>query len=285
MAVQTDYVYDVSDFGCEVIERSREVPVLVDFWAPWCGPCRMLSPVLEKLAEEFAGAFVLAKVNTEDHPEPSSAYGVRGIPAVKLFVDGDVTAEFVGALPEPQVRTFLREHCPSEADKLVSRGHEQLAQGDEIAAKETFESAVARDPQCYAAHLALAQLALQARDFDAMREHVQAIAPTAKERETGQYLDQAAAFIQEADAAGTEPEMRKRLDADPDDTEARYALAAHLMAAHKYREALDELLTVAERDRKWREEAARKAMLTIFGVIGIRHPLSDEYRKKLMFVY
>ncbi len=241
-----------ADFPAEVVERSRTVPVLVDFWAAWCGPCRMLGPVLERLAEEHDGAFVLAKVDTDANQELAAEYGISGIPAVKLFKDGEVVDEFVGALPERQVRAFLRPH---------------------VAAPER------PDP------LEAARALLAAGDLDGLRTAVAAIPPSADERAAAEQLLAAADLIAEARAAGDAESLRARAAASPDDCQARYALAGHLLAAGDHRDALEQYLAIAERDRRWQKEAARKAMLVVFGLIGVRHPLADEFRGKLQIIY
>jgi putative thioredoxin len=290
MATQSEHVYEVTDFVSQVIERSAEVPVLVDFWAPWCGPCRMLSPLLEKLADEYAGAFVVAKVNTDEHQAIAAQLGIRGIPDVRLVIDRQVKGAFVGAQPEPKVRAFLQEHLPGAGavardEDPVDKGLALLASGDTESARAALEQAVTEDPGNSTAHLALARLALARRDFDALARHVDSIEAGSKEREAAAYVEQAARLIQEADALGDQAAMRDRLSRDPGDLEAHFALGSHLMAGQDYRDALESYLQVAERDRKWRDEAARKAMLTVFGLIGVRNPLSDEYRKKLFFIY
>ena len=287
MATQAPNVYDVTDADFEqaVIARSGEVPVLVDFWAPWCGPCRKLGPVLEKLAQEMAGAFVLAKLDSDQNPVAATRYQVRGIPHVILFVNGAVAGQFVGALPEAQVRAFLRKHCPSPADALIAEGRRHLAQGDQAAAREALEQALAMAPESSAVHLELARLALGRRDLDAVDAHLGHIPPLADEHEAGAHLRQAAALVREAAAVGSRQVVQARVDAAPDDLEARFALGVHLLAEARYREALEALVAVAEQDRKWRDEAARKAMLTVFGLVGVRDPLSNEYRRKLMFIY
>jgi putative thioredoxin len=285
MDPQAEHVYEVSDFVSEVIERSAEVPVLIDFWAPWCGPCRTLSPVLERLAREYEGAFVVAKVNLDDHQDIALQLGIRGIPDVRLVIGGKVKGRFVGAQSESKVRAFLKEHLPSESADLVDKGLALLAAGDTAGARAALEEVVTREPKNKAAHLALARVALASRDFEAVSRHVQGIEVGSKEREAAAYVEQAALLVQQADALGDQAAMQDRLARDPGDVEAHFALGCHLMAAQRYRDALESFREVAERDRKWRDEAARKAMLTVFGLIGVRDPLSDEYRKKLLFIY
>ena len=284
MAV-SEHVIEVSDFDSEVVARSSQVPVLVDFWAPWCGPCRMLGPVLEKLAGESSGQFVLAKVNVDNHQDVAARYQIRGIPDVKLFVAGEVKAGFVGAQRENQVREFLKANIPSESDKLLDAAQKLIAAGDTDDARAAFEQVLASDPSSSAAHLALARLALGRGELAVAAEHVERISPSDNEHEQAKYIGQAIALIGEAREAGDEDALRARIEGDPDDVEAHYALAGHRLAAGDFRGALDSYLAVAQRQRKWREEAARKSMLTVFGLIGVRHPLSDEYRRELMLIY
>lgn len=281
----SQFVVDVHDFESQVIARSRATSVLVDFWAPWCGPCRVLGPLLEALADEYAGAFVLAKVNTDDHQAAAMRYQVRGIPDVKLFRDGAAIDGFVGALPEPQVRAFLRQHFPSEAEGLLAEGLQALERGDHQAARAALLRAVALDAGLDAGHYGLARAALMARDFDAVAGHIEATSPHSDEREAGEHLLDAVALVSAAEAVGSVEAVRARIDADPDDVEAYYALGGHEIAAGRYRSALEAYLQVAERQRKWRDEAARKAMLTVFSILGVRHPISDEFRQKLVFIY
>lgn len=285
MANPSESIVEVTDFQRDVIERSHERPVLVDFWADWCMPCRVLSPTLERVAREYAGALVLAKVDTEVHREAAMMYQVRSIPDVRLFVNGEVVAGFVGALPEARVREFLHQHCPSEARELAREGARLLQAGDIEAAQDALERAVELEPSLDEAHLELARLALRRHDPDAVAEHVSQIRPAADAYEPARHLLDAAALLREAEAAGSQAALEARLQTDADDLEARYGLAAYHLAAGRHRDALEHYLGVAERQRKWRDEAPRKAMLTAFGIIGVRHPLSDEFRKKLMFIY
>jgi putative thioredoxin len=272
---------DAAGFPEAVIERSKDTPVLVDFWAAWCGPCRMLGPVLERIAAEPDAGFELVKVDIDANQSLAGQYAVSSIPAVKLFVDGKVAAEFLGALPESQVRAFLRQHIPSEADSAVAAGRALAKSGDGEAAKAAFETALAADDAHPGAHLELARLALARGDVDEVSGHIDAIDARADEYEQAQVLRAALDFAATCGEAGGEDACRARLTENEADLDARYELGACLAAAGRYREALDELLAVVSRDRKHRDEAARKAMVTIFGIVGIRSPLSDEYRDKL----
>ena len=278
------HVRDVSDseFDTAVIARSHEVPVLVDFWAAWCGPCRVLGPVLEKLAGDRGGDFELAKVDTDSNPVSAGRFRVRGIPHVVLFKDGQPVDQFTGALPETAVRTFLNKHCPSATDRQVAVGLARLAAGDAAAAETALSQVLTANPGHAGARLGMARLALHRGDAAAVHAHVDSIPPLAPEREAGAHLEAAAALVDGIAGSGDAATVAARVADQPDDLEARFALGVHHLAAGRHREALDAFLAVVERDRKWHDQAARKAMLTVFGIVGVRDPLADEYRRQLM---
>jgi len=270
-----------ADFAHEVIERSRELPVIVDFWAPWCGPCRQLGPALERAVEAQAGALRLAKVNVDQAPQVARQFGVQSIPLVIAFKDGAPVAEFVGAQPEPVLRRFVLSLLPSEADRLVKEGVELAAGGHANAAEERLRAALAQDARHPAALLALARLLGERGESGealALVERISA-APAAVEQAAAKLAAElrTATGAPVADLAA----LRGRAAAAPDDLAAQLELGRALAAAGRYEEALPVLLGVVERDKAFADEAARKAMLDLFGLLGSDHPLVPEYRSAL----
>jgi putative thioredoxin len=271
-----------ADFETAVIVRSRTVPVLVDFWADWCGPCKALGPVLERVASTYGERLAVVKVDTDRNQAVAQRYGIRSIPAVKLFKDGEVVGEFVGALPEKRVLAFLDPHLPDDDARAAAAIAAALAAGDLVVAEQAVAALVAREPGHPRTRLAQARLALARGDTAGAGALLDTIPLSADEFEAAQTL---AAFVEhaQAGAAGVDATAAD-LAARPDDAGARYAHGCALAAVGRHREALDALLSSVERDRRWHDEAARKAMVALFGVLGVRSPLSDEYRRKLAIV-
>ncbi len=264
-----------ADFETAVLERSEVTPVVVDFWAPWCGPCRALGPLLERLAEEHQGAFVLAKVNVDEAPAVAQAFGIQSIPAVKGFRDGTLVAEFVGAQPEPAVRKLLEMVLPSATDRLVAEAAALAPDAAEAALRE----ALATEPRHARALLALARmLAARGETAEALQllERVSPPSPLVGEAER-----LAAELRTRADGAGDQAALRARIAADPGDLEARLGLGRTLAALGRHEDALAELLDVVRRDRHFADDGARKAMVDLFAVLGSDHPLTDRYRGEL----
>ena len=268
-------------FESEVVERSRTTPVLVDFWAPWCGPCRSLSPVLEKLAEEYAGAFLLAKINTDENQDLALAFQIRSIPQVVLFREGNAVDQFAGAIPEAEIRRFLKPYCPTEVDQLYSQARVKLEAGQTGEAQDLLERVIDREPQHSPARLALARLLIGKRLPEQARPHLQAIPFLADEKEAAGRLEQVIGFQADCDEAGGQASLRKILESTPHDLGAHMALASCLAAAGQYREALEEFLAVVARDKHYRDDSARKAMLAVFSLIGERSDLAEEFRGRL----
>ena len=280
------HVKDVglSDFEQLVIDESFRRPVVVDFWAPWCGPCRILGPVLEKLAEEFKGDFLLAKVNTEENPDLAQDFAIRSIPNVKVFKGGEVVDEFLGAISEAEARHFLRRQCPSDADRKYAEGAASVGLGQAEEARRAFEEALRADPSNEGALLELGKILAAAGDAEEAASLWDRIPSDSPRREEAESLKQALEFHVVCGQNGGPGACAARAAAEPENLEARYAHGCCLAAGGDYRGALEEFLFVVTRNRNFREEAARKAMLTVFALAGGRSDLAEEYRKRLAMV-
>jgi putative thioredoxin len=275
------WTIDVNEenFEFAVLEQSKQIPVLVDFWAEWCGPCRVLGPLLERLSDEYAGAFVVAKVNVDENPALAAAFHIQGIPAVKLFKDGDLASEFTGALPEPMVREFLAKFLPTSADKDAQQAAALEAAGEMAQARALYQSILEADPNHPKALLGMGRVAMQAGENEQALEFLDKISVVAEERKEAERL-MARLKLQGGAAQDLEP-LRARVQTEPGNAEARFALAQALAGVENYREALPHFLEIVKTDRAFQDDAARKAMLQIFEVLGSDDPLTDQYRTEL----
>lgn len=265
---------DTAAFERDVVERSRQVPVVVDFWAAWCGPCRVLGPLLERLADEHGGAFELAKVDVDANQGLAARFGVQGIPTVVGFRGGEAVSRFTGALPEPSLRQWLEVVVPSEADRLSAAADAHLDEGEVEAAERDYREALALKPTHLGAGVGLATLLLGGDRPDEALEVLAALPQNAQVRRL-----QAAARLGRV-RAGEVPELEAELAADPANAAVRIDLAMALAAAGSYAEALDHLLEVVRTGGEPREEA-RSAILDIFATLGDDHPLTGPYRRGL----
>ena len=278
-----EWTVDVSeqDFEQSVVQRSHEVPVVIDFWAPWCGPCRALGPTLEKLAEEQQGKFILAKINIDENPMLAQAFQIQSIPAVKAVRNGALAGEFLGAQPEPNVRRFIEQLMPSEAESLAVEAQRLEEAGKAQGAESLYRAALAKEAHQPLALLGLARVLVQRGEENDAQTLLTRIPNTVPEHPAAQQLLAQLRLKQTGASAGDEQKYRDRLAADQNDLDARFELSQVLAAVGRFEEALTELLTIVKKDRKFRDEGARKAMLEIFEVIGARSDLAEHYRSEL----
>lgn len=275
---------NVREFEQKVVAASRKVPVIVDFWAPWCAPCRALGPILEKLAAEYQGRFLLAKVNSDENQELAVRYGVRGIPNVKAFVDGELVDEFTGALPEAALREFVENLLPSPAEPLRQEALAADARGDAASARKLLARAIGLDPRNEAARLDLAELLIEAGDLDEAQRLLDDLGDRLRDETRVATLRARLTLASGSGSGADQSELEARIAADPADVAARFELANLLAVKEDYRSALDQLLEIVRRDRGFRDDAGRKTMLTLFDLLGSDHELAREYRRELAAV-
>jgi putative thioredoxin len=281
---QSPHVITVTaaNFRAVVIEGSYERPVLVDFWADWCAPCRMLMPMLAKLAEQYGGRFLLAKIDTEAEQALAAQFGIRSLPTVQLFRNGQAVDQFMGALPEPQVREFLDRHIPRASDGLLQQAQAAMASGDLAGARTFVDRARIEDADNKRLPLIEVQLLATSGEIAKAMEAIDSLPlEFVNDPEVAALRGQlsfAGAIAGAPDAA----ELSARLDVDPRDSEARYQLAAHRVLRGDYEGALDHLLELMKRDRAYGEDAGRKGMLAVFDLLGGGNELVARYRAKMM---
>ncbi len=267
-------------FERDVLQASRNVPVLVDFWATWCAPCRVLKPVLEKLAAEYGGRFLLAKVNSDEHPQLSAQFGVRGIPNVKAFVDGRLADEFTGALPESGVRAFIDRLIPTPGEKLRRTARALVVQGDFDEAERHLRSALELEPDNQVVRLDLVELLL-AKNSQAEADALFAPIPERERDERADRLYAVLALWKRSQQLPSMHALEARLAADPDDLAARLALGERLVAESRYEPALAALLDVVRKDGGALRTSARKLMVDVFELVENQPELVSGYRKLL----
>lgn len=269
-----------SDFEENVIAASKTTPVLVDFWAAWCGPCRMLTPILERVVNGYQGKVRLVKVNTDENPSLAGRYRIQGIPAVKAFVDGHIVDEFVGVLPERQIREFVDNLVPSEADLLAQKGR-PLEERQPLEAMDLYEEALRHEPQHAASLLGKLRLLLALERIEEARLFFNHLPAALQFHEETRRLQIRLDLALSQKSAPSLAELRARVSREPENLQHRFDLAIRLAAEGEYEEALETDLAIVRKDRRFKEDGARKAMLQIFEVIGPRSPLAEKYREKL----
>ncbi|GAB6042221.1 tetratricopeptide repeat protein [Endothiovibrio diazotrophicus] len=281
------YIVDVTkeNIAQVVLEGSRSALIVVDFWAPWCQPCQSLLPVMHKLAEEYAGGFILAKVNIDEEQELAAQFGVRSVPTVKFVFNGQLVDEFSGALPESQVRTFLERHL-GEAPTTPGGGvreqaAEALAAGDEQRAIDLLAQAHQESPDDHAITLDLAGVLAQLGEVASAEALLKTLpAEMAGDPEVAG-LKARLGFAGAVKGAPATSELEAKLAADPDDHQARHSLAARKVLAGDLEGGMEQFLEIMRRDGAWNEGAGRVGMLAVFDLLGGQGPVVAKYRRKM----
>ena len=278
------FVVDIKDsehFNLQVLEGSKQQAVLVDFWADWCQPCKALIPLLTKLAEEYQGAFILAKVNADEQQEIVAEAGVRNLPTVKLFIDGAVVDDFVGAKTEGELRTFLGAHLRNKTDNDIDNALALSEAGDYEQAIKALKSLNQADPSNTQVYLAIAKTYLKAEDFDNCEAVLKALpANIQTSDETTKIIDELNLAKATSDAPAIE-EILSQLESDSENHTLRVQLANQYIVTKQYELALEALMYILARDINFQEGEAKTAMLKVFELLGAQEPLSREYRSKL----
>jgi putative thioredoxin len=264
-----------------VITASLERPVLVDFWADWCAPCRSLMPILAGLAAAYDGKFHLVKVNSDEQQDLAQQYAVRSLPTVKIFRNGEVVDEFMGALPEPAVREYIDRHIVRVSDSLRKQARERLAVDDFDGARSLLEEAIATDPEVVENHVDLAAMHAASGKFDDAEDILNALTRTDQERDDVLALRKRMHFDRQAGDAAPAEELQQRIASDPNDLQARSDLAARMLNEERYAEAMEQYLAIMTQDRQFDDDAGRKNLIDVFNLLGNDDPLVSEYRRKM----
>ncbi len=275
--------FDVTEenFASQVIEASHQQPVLVDFWATWCGPCQSLMPILEQLAQSYQGKFLLAKVEIDSQQGLASQFGVRSVPTVKLVKNGQIVDEFTGALPESQIRSFLDKHIESEFDQLMQQALTLYQQGDSETAMAQMGQILQADPDNLKNKITYANILLREQHVDEAKKWLASLPAEASQDPQVQAMHAQLEFISIVENAPDMASLQQQLVNNPNNSEARYQLSAHAILQGQFELAFEQLLDLVKRDRQYQDDAGRKALLKLFDLLGDQHELVSSYRRKL----
>ncbi len=279
---------DIAHFAADVLEASKQTPVIVDFWAPWCGPCKTLGPMLERAVAAAKGAVRLVKINIDENQEIAQQLRIQSIPTIFAFKDGQPVDGFMGAIPESQINLFIQNligdaGAAAEAEGALELAAEALESGDISAAAQIFGQILQEDSGNPKAVAGLAKCYLSSGDLERAKNTLGLVRPDATEDKAIRAVEAELALKEKAQEAGnaeTDP-LRARVEADPSDLKARYNLALALDGAGDREGAIDQLLEIIRREREWNDNAARNHLLTIFEAMGPADPRTAEARRRL----
>jgi putative thioredoxin len=278
---QETSIVTANTFMADVVETSAQVPVLVDFWAPWCGPCKQLMPILERLAQEYGGRFRLAKVNTDEQQELAQQLGIRSLPTVVLFKDRTSVDHFVGVVPEAQIRRLLDKHLPTSSDAPLERAQAMKAQGDFSGARALIETALATDADNITYLTELAALRALDGDLDGARVELERLQGIEPNHATVKRL---AALLNFSDVVAAYPDvvtLRERVAANTNDLDLRHALAVHQLLGGDVEPALQTWVDLMRNHRSYKNDLARRSLLQAFELIGDADPIVPRTRKEM----
>lgn len=272
---------NLQNFETEVIDASHQAPVLVDFWAPWCGPCRTLGPMLERLEAEAEGRWKLVKVNVDENQELAAHFGVRSIPHVVAIADGQAVDQFTGVLPESGLREFLGRLAPGQARSPLAEAQELAAAGNRDGAETLFADAIAADPESDAPRLAYIGFLLDGNAIDRAKAEFAALSPRAAQEDGYGALRTRIEAMENAAGLPDEATLTGRIDADPRDLAARLDLARLMIARQQYEPALEQLLAIVRTDRGFEDDIGRRTMLSVFEMLADRPEVVSRWRRQL----
>ncbi len=279
----------IATFSADVLEASREVPVIVDFWAPWCGPCKQLGPAIEKVVNEAKGAVKLVKINIDENQELARQLRIQSIPTVYAFKNGQPVDGFMGAIPESQIRAFVQSlggagghGGPNHAEEVLAAADEAFAAGDVAMAAQAYGHVLQDEPGHPKAVAGLARAYLKSGDVERAKSTLQLVRPDGANDEAIKGVEAELKLREQAQAASGEVEaLKAKVAADPKDHQARYDLALALDGKGDRDGAIEQLLELIRRDRKWNEDAGRKHLVTLFEAMGPTDPRTVAARRKL----
>ena len=276
---------DTKNFVNDVLVASREVPVVVDFWAPWCGPCKQLGPAIEKAVKDAKGAVKLVKINIDQNPQLAQQMRIQSIPAVFAFHNGQPVDGFIGALPDSEVKAFIKrltgDTGPSPIEEVLAAAQAAQTAGDLASAANMYAQILKQESGHVEALAGLARCYIGRGDLERAKQTLAMVPPQSANHAAITGAQAALSLAQEVGNVGNPADLRAKIDANPADHETRFNLALALVGAGQHGEAIDQLLEIVRRSREWNEQAARKQLLKVFDVLGATHELSVGGRRKL----
>jgi putative thioredoxin len=272
---------NADNFDTDVLEKSHQTLVVVDFWAEWCAPCRVLMPLLQKLAEDYQGKFLLAKVNTDTETDLAAQWGIRSLPTVKFFKNGEVVDEFLGAQPESVIRSIIDQYLPRESDTLRMEAQTAMRTGDVAKAVNLLRQALSKDPDRLAIKIDLIDALLGNSQLEEVENILEYLPLQEREEEAIKTIEAKIELARAQQSAPSQPELIGRITTNPDDLSSRHLLGARYAAEGDYAAALEQFFEIMKRDRRFENDIGRRSLLNVFKLLGDDNELVQQYRRKM----